>query len=509
MENTGQKALLDFFYKKQSIDIGDPSYEAELCRMLAAASSAGEASIWELRDDNRLYLKYGTNIDLKDVKGYSLSPGEGITGAVALTRQVLKVKDAWSSPQHDKTIDQRINFTTQSMISAPVLHQDQLFGVINILNHSSGKDFPDYWEFLLSSVGILYAQALAKAGNTPKRKKQSSRKTVRDKNKKTVIIGISRCIQDVIHLSLKAGNSTIPVLISGETGTGKELAARKIHENTIFSGGPFLSINCAAITETILESELFGHVKGAFSGAVANRQGKFVAASGGTLFLDEIGEMSLSCQAKILRALQEKKVMPVGSDNEIDYDARIIAATNKNILELVRKGLFRQDLYYRLCGLEINIPPLRKRPSDIPLLARYFIQSAMAEKKVNLRSSEPPTISDDAMELLQQHPWPGNVRQLEQAITAAMAVCDNEIITISDLPGWIRFDESPSGDDTINRAVDDSRHQDQKEAHRYLKALDETRYTGTGRWNVSAAARSLDIPRKTFLYRLRKLNLRQ
>ena len=506
MEDTNHKELLDFFYNKQPVEAGDPAYEVELCRKLMAASSAGEASIWELKDNGRLYLKYGTNITFNDVKDYSLSLGEGITGAAALTGQALKIRDAWSSPQHNKEIDKRINFTTQSMISAPVLYQSRLFGAINILNHTSGKDFPDYWVALLSSIAVLYAQTLDRAGTQPKKTKHSNRRIASD-NDKTVIIGISRCIQDVIHLSFKAGNSKVPVLISGETGTGKELAAKKIHENAAYSNGPFLSINCAAISESLLESELFGHVKGAFSGAVTSRQGKFVAASGGTLFLDEIGEMSLSCQAKILRALQEKKVTPVGSDTEVDYDARIMAATNKNILELVNRGLFRKDLYYRLCGLEINIPPLRDRPSDIPLLVRYFIQLALTQKMVKFQTSKPPGITDDAMELLQNHPWPGNVRQLEQAVTAAMAVCD-DTITVSDLPRWIKLKEPKIHEETTSINFTGVKSYDNEEAQRYLDVLEETRYTGTGRWNVSAAARSLNIPRKTFLYRLKKLKLK-
>ena len=498
--------LFDFFQAAHPFSPGDPNWDEAFCYKLIAAASAKEASIWTLEKDHRLHLQYGTNVHPEHLGDFSLALGEGITGAVAQTRKTLRVEDAWSDQQHNRDVDNQINFRTKSMISAPMVYNDALIGVLNILNHTSGGDFPEEWESLLTSLGIMIAMARlqGKDGSKPSRFIASQVNTASDK---TTIIGISRCIQDTLNLAVRAGKSKVPVMIYGESGTGKELAARKIHENTTFRNGPFLSINCAALSETILESELFGHVKGAFSGAVTERKGKFVAASDGTLFLDEIGDMSLTCQAKILRCLQESKVIPVGSDHEVTYDARIIAATNKPLHELVAQGKFREDLYYRLCGLEIYIPQLRQRRSDIPLLADYFIKKGMR----NMYSGNPrnaiPIISEDAFDMLQAYSWPGNVRQLEQAIMAALAVCDNYVITTADWPNWLT--QALTQEKSQLTSIQGKRKvvSADSEAQRLLQALYATRYEGTNRWNVAAAARVLSMPRKTLVYRIKKMNL--
>jgi transcriptional regulator with GAF, ATPase, and Fis domain len=223
------------------------------------------------------------------------------------------------------------------MISAPILFGDDLFGVINILNHASGSAFPAKWQERLSTVGVMYAAALAAAGRMHRydpsalRNKADRQKDTPFPADRTIVVGVSCAIQEVLDLCVKAAKSDIPVLILGETGTGKELAARRIHEASQRNSGPFIPVNCAAVTESLLESELFGHVKGAFSGATRSRRGKFAAAEGGTLFLDEIGDMSRTFQAKILRALQEKQISPVGSETIKTCDVRFVAASNQNL----------------------------------------------------------------------------------------------------------------------------------------------------------------------------------
>jgi DNA-binding NtrC family response regulator len=335
---------------------------------------------------------------------------------------------------------------------------------------------------------------------------------------KTVIVGISQAVQEVLHLCLKAGETDIPVLIYGETGTGKELAARRIHEASPCTQGPFLGVNCAALSETLLESELFGHVKGAFTGATHDRSGKFVAASGGTLFLDEIGEMSVACQAKILRVLEEKKVTPLGSEKAVPSDTRILAATNKDLMEMMKERKFRQDLYYRLCGIEIRIPPLRERVEDIHLLALHFLNKAHSQQKRKLSREGPLRLSPEALDMLTTFPWPGNVRQLEQALLAAAALCEGEEITPANLPAWLHkpgisgeeeYPPSPPGIHHSEMKIDVENHRFLKDGERtrYLEALTATKYRGTGRWNVSAAARQLGIPRETLAYHLKKLGL--
>ncbi|MCF8128393.1 MAG: sigma 54-interacting transcriptional regulator [Deltaproteobacteria bacterium] len=247
------------------------------------------------------------------------------------------------------------------------------------------------------------------------------------------IIGKSHLMQEVFSALKAVAGSEATVLIQGESGTGKELAAGAIHYNSERNSGPFVSVNCSALSESLLESELFGHVKGAFTGAARDRSGRFEEAHGGTLFLDEIGEISPFIQLKLLRVLQEREIERVGESRKRKIDIRIIAATNKNLYDLVKSGGFREDLYYRLKVFPINIPPLRKRKEDIPLLISDFIrfQNQKTGKQVD-------GISQSAMRILMDYAWPGNVRELENAIEHAFVLCDSGNIDIFDLPVEVR-----------------------------------------------------------------------
>jgi DNA-binding NtrC family response regulator len=231
------------------------------------------------------------------------------------------------------------------------------------------------------------------------------------------------------------------VLITGESGTGKELVAAAIHQHSPRSSGPFVKLHCAALAETLLESELFGHERGSFTGAVARRDGRFQQADGGTLFLDEIGEISASTQVKLLRFLQDHEIERVGSNQTLKLDVRIVAATNRDLPARVRAGKFREDLYYRLNVVSIDVPPLRQRPSDIPLLAMHFLERfARAEAK-------PVTgFDDEALERLVRHPWPGNVRELENVIERAVVVAIGDRVRADELPPGIGARGTKPGD---------------------------------------------------------------
>jgi two-component system response regulator HydG len=248
------------------------------------------------------------------------------------------------------------------------------------------------------------------------------------------IVGISKPMKKVFKLIAKAATMTANVLISGESGTGKELVARAIHYNSPRSPAAFVPVNCTAIPESLVESELFGHEKGAFTGANTARAGFFEVAAGGTLFLDEIGDASQSLQAKLLRVLQNKEIIKVGSSQVIKVDARIVAATNKDLLDLIKRKLFREDLYYRLDVIDIPIPPLRERNEDVPLLIQHITNQTSEDL-----GGEPLSFSERAMNALTAYSWPGNVRELENLIQKLIVTVDDTNVDIADLPGTMRF----------------------------------------------------------------------
>jgi transcriptional regulator with PAS, ATPase and Fis domain len=246
------------------------------------------------------------------------------------------------------------------------------------------------------------------------------------------IIGNSPAMRAVFEKIRLVADTRSTVLIVGESGTGKELVARAIHQQSSRCRRAFVPVNCAAIPETLVESELFGYEKGAFTGAAARKQGLFQTAEGGTLFIDEIGELPMGLQAKLLRALENRKVMPVGSTQEVDVDVRLVAATNRNLHEQVEKKQFREDLYYRLKVVELQLPPLRDRPEDIPLLIRHFIDQIAEENGRPMREMTPK-----ALEALQAYDWPGNVRELRNLLESIIVLSVKEQIELADLPEQI------------------------------------------------------------------------
>jgi len=240
--------------------------------------------------------------------------------------------------------------------------------------------------------------------------------------KKYTMIGASKAIQDIQDLIEKIAPTDARVLITGANGTGKELVAHNLHQKSHRHKAPFVEVNCAAIPSELIESELFGHLKGSFTSAVKDRPGKFEAANGGTLFLDEIADMSLAAQAKVLRALQEQKVQRVGSDKDISVEVRVIAATNKYLEKEIKEGRFREDLYHRIAVINIDVPPLSKRKADIPILATHFMKNLAEEQSMEVKAFDP-----QAMEKLKEYPWSGNVRELRNVVERLMILGDNPI----------------------------------------------------------------------------------
>ena len=281
--------------------------------------------------------------------------------------------------------------------------------------------------FINDEIRVMLRRALNQRHLS--RENRHLKRELRERYRFENIVGTSEAMEKVYRLIEKVSAISTNVLIFGETGTGKELVARAIHYNSERAERPFVAVNCGALTESLLESELFGHVKGAFTGAIANREGFFRKADKGTLFLDEISEVSHALQVKLLRAVQEREVIPVGGREPVKFDLRLIAATNKNLEDEVRKGLFREDLFYRINVITVPLPPLRERKEDIPLLVHHFLQKyAQRLGKPSIR------ISREAMQILANYDWPGNVRELENMVERTVALCEGDIIETTDLP---------------------------------------------------------------------------
>ena len=281
--------------------------------------------------------------------------------------------------------------------------------------------------FINEEIRVMLRRALNQRHLS--RENRHLKRELRERYRFENIVGNSEAMERVYRLIEKVSAISSNVLISGETGTGKELVARAIHYNSERAERPFVAVNCGALTENLLESELFGHVKGAFTGAIANKEGFFRKADKGTLFLDELSEVSHGLQVKLLRAIQEREVIPVGGREPLKFDVRLIAATNKNLEDEVKKGAFREDLFYRINVITIPLPPLRDRKEDIPLLVNHFLQ-----KYAPYLRKPSAKISREAMQVLVNYDWPGNVRELENMIERSVALCEGDIIDTTDLP---------------------------------------------------------------------------
>jgi len=307
------------------------------------------------------------------------------------------------------------------------------------------------------------------------------------------IVGSSPEMEKVFAMVRKVADTEASVFITGESGTGKELIARSIHANSSRRDGPFVAINCSAIPRDLLESELFGHTKGAFTGAIKEKSGKFQLADCGTIFLDEVGELLLELQPKLLRVLQEKEVEPLGGTKPQKLDVRVISATSLNMEKAIADGTFRDDLYYRLSVIPIHLPPLRERRKDIPLLIKYFSAK---------HGSDKISFDKEALEALSMFAWPGNVRELENTVERLLIMRSSDVIRFGELPDKFR-EPSSSHKNRVVRLPDEGYSLEQLEREIVIEALERNA------WNQTAAARFLRIPRHTLIYRIEKYNIEQ
>ncbi len=391
-----------------------------------------------------LNIKVSYGFPESKVRNTTYKIGEGIVGEVAKTSKAISIPNIWEEKRFlNKTQVKRDRSKIISFFANPIVFSDKLIGVITI-----EKEYTDEHEFsmlekLMASISDTIAlnvmHYLVRENERKKllQENEELKTKLYEKYSVNQIVGISSKMLEVFKMIDTISNTDSTVLILGESGTGKELVAKSIHYNSPRKSGPFVSLNCAAIPESLLESELFGYKKGAFTGATSDKKGKIELADGGTLFLDEIGDLALPLQAKLLRTLQEKEVEPIGGQ-PFKVDVRIIAATNKNLEELVKNGLFRLDLFYRINVITIELPPLRERKEDIPILVEKFVE------KFSKKHSKPiKKIHKSFIDSLINYHWPGNVRELENTIERCVILSEEGELSVELLPNHIRQNLEP------------------------------------------------------------------
>jgi len=354
--------------------------------------------------------------------------GQGIAGHVAKTGQPLLIADAQQDHRWMREISDSIDYETRSMACVPLKINSNTIGVIQVINKKDNTQFTQADMVVLEEFSSLAALAIGSARNL-EQVRQENQDLKKELGEKHQIIGKSTIVNRVLEDAQKLSRTKTTALIQGESGTGKELLARLIHRESPRKEKPLVVLNCAALPEPLLESELFGHEKGSFTGAAGRKLGKFETAHEGTLFLDEIGEMAPGIQAKLLRVLQEGVFYRVGGNIPITVDVRVLSATNKNLKKEVEEGKFREDLFYRLNVVQLNMPPLRERLEDVALLVNHFL--GVFKKETGLSSL---TISEAAMDKMSRYNWPGNIRELRNAIERAVVMGNGKTIMPEDLP---------------------------------------------------------------------------
>ena len=381
-----------------------------------------------LFEDGDLNVRAARNVARESIEGAVDRVSDSIIKRVVETRRPLVVADALHDSEWSGSTSV-VNLKLCSVMCAPLMQKGDVFGVIYLGNDNVVSLFDDR---ALEVLAPFAAQASLLVQNAmlldSLRRENLSLKEAVSSRQYGELIGSGASMREVYRRIEKVAATDISVLVSGETGTGKEVVAREIHRRSPRASGPFVAVNCGAIPESLLESELFGHVKGAFTGAIANRVGKFQAAHGGTLFLDEIGDMPLALQVKILRALQDRTVTRVGDSRPEPVDLRVVAATNRVLEDEIRRGTFREDLYYRLNVVGIHLPPLRERGDDVVVLAKYFLARSAPDFTSRERSYTP-----GALVAMRKYAWPGNIRELENRVKKAVVLADRALVSAEDL----------------------------------------------------------------------------
>ncbi len=493
----------------------DPLLELVTHKCREVLDAEGAAILLLDPQRNELYFPYLSDIDpevARRLSGLRFPADRGVAGEALRTGQAIKVDDVSREEKHYSLIDRHTGLTTRSILAAPLIANDKRLGVVEVVNSLRGNSFTDDDLALLELLANSIALAIYNASQVEQLRatEQSLRTQVgalrRDLARHELlddVVGSSPEITEILRLVSTIAASPISVLLEGETGTGKELLARAIHRMSDRADRPFLAINCAALSEHLLESELFGHRRGAFTGAISDQPGLFKAANGGVIFLDEIGEMPLGMQPKLLRVLQDGEIIAIGSTRPERVDVRVISASNRDLKAAVAAGTFRADLYYRLAAFPITLPPLRARKGDITLLAVRFVSNAADRQRKTIHEIDPK-----ALALLEGYSWPGNVRELQNEIERAVALTPSgESIRPEVFSEKIRgATVSPAVKAAVTPQPDGNR--DLRSARANFEAQYIAEVLAANQNNVSRSARVLGISRISLQRKMKEYNIR-
>jgi transcriptional regulator with GAF, ATPase, and Fis domain len=494
----------------------DPqALQKKFLNSLIKIQNVGRGSIWIQKKEAYVCVE-AAGAESENIKGVVLESAQpSIVGWVIENKQ-MTIAETKSDRRHHREVEDAFAVKSSQILCFPLfLSEDEVYGAVQIIDTTPGKTRlnldKEYLETLQNLVDICsIAMGNAILFSTEKKKALYLKSALSRMQTENLIIGQSESFQKSMGLVKSYADTDFHVLITGDSGTGKELVAERLHKRSSRRKKPFLVQNCSAIPETLLESELFGYKKGAFTGATRDRAGLFEAADGGTVFLDEIGDMPMSTQAGLLRVLQKNEIKPLGETKARRIDVRIVAATNKDIKAMIADNSFRQDLYYRLSVLPVHLPPLRERREDIPLLVKHFLETESIKANTKEKKMMP-----GAMQYLVAYHWPGNIRELENLIRYLMVTTPEEAIAPANLPPHIREQHSLTDDPY---AVEDASLS--LSDNEFIVDITGLTWPGLEKtyvnsllkkhnWNITWAAEASGINRSTFASRMRKLRIKR
>jgi len=507
-------------FKSLSEELDPAKLQEKFLLSLLKLHNVSRGSIWIKKDGGYLCIE-AAGAQSEGVKGISISAEHPSFVGWVIDNAKMIIADPEKDKRHYKGLEKNLSVKSRLILCLPLFLRDKtVYGAVQIIDTSTPEPNLDLNAKYLEDIQILVnigsiALSNALLYSRQLEETESLRHALKEIRRDGVIIGQSSVFQKAIELVKSYASTDFPVLIIGESGTGKELFANRIHQLSNRRDKPFLVQNCGAIPESLLESELFGYRKGAFSGALKDKIGLFEAADGGTVFLDEIGDMPINLQGNILRTIQNGEIKPVGETKTKHVDIRIISATNKDIKTMLINNEFRQDLYFRLSVLPLKLPPMRERREDIPLLVNHFL------KKEALRLDAPlKRISDETMQVLMAHEWPGNIRELENLICYLLVVTPEDTIDPHHLLTILNSDVLKP--DTTNQIAEDKAGLRESKSYSHNNNLlfgdrswfqvekDYATYLlKKNQWRVTMAARDAQINRSTFVSRLRRLGIKR